>query len=312
MTKHVYILALLMLLPQMIMPRMNTQRSLKKIKSFFNSYAAEKIDQRELSTVGINAISITNINGPITIKTGWKKNSLLLKTSKRAKKQDDLDGLKTIIDSSKEHYIAISTKHINKKVNGFVEYELIVPSMLDIAITITGNGDAFVKDISGAITISTNDTITVINAKKQVHTKTTKKGETLIVNASGPVNAISVNGNITGTAITNSFIAHAKTGKVSVEYAQLPNTSLVDLETTSGSIALMLPTKTSARITGKTTHGTLLSEHPITLTSYTTKLNSSAWNAFKREVDGRIGDGGATISLRSMHGTVKIVETKMV
>ena len=312
MTKHVYTLIALMLCCHITMPGTNSQKSIKKIKSFFNSYPSEKVDQRELCTTNVNSISITNLNGPVTIKTGWKKNSLLLKTTKRTKKQDDLDALKVVIDSSKENSIAITTKQINKKVNGIVEYELIVPSSLDIAINITGNGDAFVKDSDGIINVVTNDNITIINTKKSVHTKTLKKGDTLIANASGPINATSSIGNITGTAIGNNCIAHSTTGKISIAYTQLPPESVVHLETTSGTIALTLPTKTSARITGKTTHGTLLSELPIAITPYTTKLNINAWNTFKKEVDGTLGCGDAAISLRSTHGIIKIIETKMV
>lgn len=286
------------------------QSPLKKITSFLSSYKLEKIDQRELPATSINSISINNINGPITIKTGWKKNSIFLKTIKRAKKEEDLHHIKVVVDSSATDHLAITTKHINQKLVGLVEYELIVPASLDIRLNISGTGDASIKDVNGAINVVTNDNITIINSKKPTSARTLKKGSIHIANAMGPVEAHTHQGNILGENITHSFNAHSTSGKVTVAYKKLPSTSAVDLKTTSGNIILALPTDTNAEIKGHTTHGTLMSDHIITLKPYATQLNSSAWNKFKKEVDGTIGSGEATIALHSIKGNLKITEAK--
>jgi hypothetical protein len=286
------------------------QSSFKKITSFLSNYKLEKIDQRELPATPINSISINNINGPITIKTGWKKNSIFLKTTKRAKKEEDLRHIKVVVDSSKNDHLAITTKHINSKLVGLVEYELIVPASLNITLNISGTGDACIKDVHGAINVVTNDNITISNSKKLVSARTLKKGTINITNALGPVDAQTHQGNITGENIAHSFNAHSTSGKVTVAYKKLPSTGTIDLKTTSGNIILALPTDTNAEIKGHTTHGTLVSDHVITLKPYATQLNSFAWNKFKKEVDGTIGSGEATIALHSIKGNLKISEIK--
>ncbi|HSC24773.1 MAG TPA: hypothetical protein VLB80_00970 [Candidatus Babeliales bacterium] len=286
------------------------QHYCKKIKTFFTNYKLEKTDQQEFSTLSVKNISIDNINGPITIKTGWKKNSLLLKTTKRARKQEDLNNIEVMVDSSKNNYLTITTNYINPKLTGSVEYELIVPTSLNIALTISGNGDAFIKDIYGTINVNTNDNITIINTHKSVTAYTHKKGSITIANTQGPVNVHSYHGNIYGENISHSFNAHSSSGKVIAYCKEVPSISAINLKTISGNIVLALPVETNAEIHGYTEHGTLISDHPITLRPYTTQLNNSAWNKFKKAVDGTIGTGEASIALHSINGNVKIIETK--
>jgi hypothetical protein len=285
------------------------QSPFEKITSFLSGYKLEKIDQRELPTTSINNISISNINGPISIKT-WKKNSIFLKTTKRAKKEEDLDHIKIIVDASTTDHLVITTKHINQKLAGLVEYELIIPASLDITLSISESGDASIKNVHGTINVVTNDNITISKSKKTVSARTLKKGNINIANTLGPIDAHTHHGNINGENIAHSFNAHSTSGKISVAYKKLPSTSAIDLNTTSGHITLALPTDTNAEIKGHTTHGTLISDHIITLKPYATQLNSSAWNKFKKEVDGTIGSGEATIALHSIKGNLKINEIK--
>jgi len=289
-----------------------SKQPLKKIKSLLTRNKPEKVDQKELSTLHVDAITIHNNDGPITIKTGWKKNSLFLKTTKRARKHDNLDNFKIVIDSSNENHLTIATKQIDKKITGSVEYELIVPTTLDVAVSIAGTGAVTIKDLNGKINVVANDAITITNTKNNVSAQTLKKGSIFISNASGPTSAITHQGNIVADNIANSFSAYSATGKVSVNYAKLPSASTVDLETTSGNILLTLPTNTNAEIHGHTAQGTLVSDHYITLKPYATQLNSTAWNKFKKEVNGILGSGEARIALRSTKGNVKIIETKII
>lgn len=310
MKKNVYMILLLTITSSLSTLNCNAKGRLKKVKSFLSGHRVEKVDQREFPAVSIDSISIDNINGPITIKTGWKKDLIFLKTTKHAKKQEDLNNIKVVVDSTKTDHLRISTKHINTKLTGSVEYELIVPASIDITLKISGNGDAFIKDVHGNITVVTNDTITITNPEQLVSARTLKKGSISVINATGPVDANSHYGNINGTNIANSFNAHSTVGKVTVAYKTLPSTSSINLRTTSGNIMLALPTDTNAEIRGYTTHGTIVSDHYITLKPYATQLNSCAWNKFRKEVDGTLGTGEATIALHSSKGNVRITQNK--
>ena len=309
MNKSVYMMLLLTIISPLFTTNCNAKFRMKKIKSYFSGYKLEEINQAERPALSVTSISIDNINGPITIKT-WKKNSIFLKTTKRAKKQEHLDNIQVVVDSRKNNHLSISTKHVNPKLAGLVEYELIVPESLDITLTIAEQGNASIKDVHGTINVVTNDSITITNTKSLTSVRTLKKGSILITNALGPVDAQSHSGNINGENIAGSFSAQSTTGKVTVAYKTLPSTSSINVKTVSGNIMLALPADTNAEIRGHTAHGTLISDHYITLRPYATQLNNSAWNRFKKEVDGTLGSGEATIALHSTNGNVRITENK--
>ncbi len=278
----------------------------EKIKSFLQSNSAEKVDQKEFSATSIQSLSLANINGSVTIKTG-PKNSLFLRTTKRARKESLLDALGVITEIHNNH-LAITTKNNNKRKAGAIDYELIVPTSLDVAINITGYGNVCIKDVHGALDIIVHDNINIINSKKLVSAQTLKKGSISITNAHGPIEAYTQQGNITGENITHNCDARSTSGKISLAYKQVPPTSTINLTTTSGNIQLALPAETNAAICGNTTYGTFMSDHDITLKSYTTKLNKTAWTQFTKNVNGTLGSGDAKIEIKSTKGNVKILE----
>jgi len=159
------------------------------------------------------------------------------------------------------------------------------------------------------IDVVAHDDITIINTKQLASAQSLKKGSINLVNTRGPVEAYTHNGNITGDNIAHNCDARSIKGKINISYKKLPATGSINLKTTSGNIMLALPTDTNAQICGYTTYGTFISDHEITLKSYATKLNKTAWNRFKKEVDGTLGTGDATIIVQSTKGNVKIIET---
>ena len=140
-----------------------------------------------------------------------------------------------------------------------------------------------------------------------VSAETLKKGTISVVNAHGPIEAYTKQGMIIGENIAHNFNARSTSGKIEVSYKKLPSTSSVDLCSTSGNIILALPTDTNAEIYGQTTNGTITSEHEITLSPRTTKLNKTAWTEFTKHVDGTLGDKQASIALHSNKGNIKIL-----
>jgi ribosomal protein L20A (L18A) len=281
----------------------------KKMKAFFCGNVLEKVYQEEFCAASLDMLSLNAINGSIVIKSGPKK-SLFLKTIQRAKKEDNLNAMQVIVDTHVNNHLSITTKDNSKKMRGSIDYELIVPTSLDLALTISGKGNVYIKDVHGIIQVVAQDAIVITNTKELVSAQTLKKGSITVINAVGPVEAYSQQGTIRGENIANSFDAHSIKGKINVVYKKLPTTSLIKLKTVSGNITLALPADTNAEICGYTTQGTLLSEHDITLKPYTTKLNKSAWNKFTKEVNGVLGTGEATIMLHSTKGNVKIIQTK--
>ena len=307
MNKNVYMMLLILFALQSNTIK-GTAQWIEHIKSFFNRRMIEKIDQKEFAADSIDTVCIINTNGSITVKTGPKK-SLFVRTITRVKKNDDLDAIGVAFDESKKNNLVITTKkkkNKNKSI-GSIDYELIVPASINLALTITGKGTVCIKDVQGTIDVTAQDTVSITNTKKLVSAQTFKKGTISVVNAHGPIEAYTQQGMIIGENIAHNFNAESISGKIDVTYKNLPPTSSVDLCSASGNITLALPTTTHAEICGQTTNGTLISEHEIKLNSRTTKLNKVTWAQFTRDVDGTLGNGDASIALRSNKGNIKIL-----
>lgn len=309
MDKNVYMMLLMIIFLSCINHDCFAQFSLsQKIKSFFTRKTVEKVEQKEIPVAALCSLSLSNIHGSVSIKSGPQK-SIFLKSIKHAKTEALLDTLAINVEITHTNHLGVFTSDNNKKNNSYVDYELIVPAFLDIAVNITGKGKVLIKDIQGAIDIVANDNITVLNTKKRISAQTLKKGSITIANACGPVEAYTLKGSIFGENITNSFDARSIKGKMNIAYKKVSAESSINLTTTSGNIILALPMETNATICGNTMYGTLLSDHEITLNPYSTKLNKNAWSYFTKHVEGILGSGDASIKITSTKGNVRIVET---
>jgi len=301
-----YMLLLLAVLPYQTLSLSRIDHCIQKIKSYFQSHCVEKIDHKELSTDSLHSVSICNQKGPITIKTGWKKKYLCLNTVTRAKNKNALDAIKIIIDTKKPHHLAIDTQYSNEHLSGTVEYELIIPTELSIHL-ITKKGDIFVSDISGNITLFTQKgKATIVNTKNNITIESCT--DLYIENATGAIKALAHN-NITIEHAHNNITATTKKGKINIHYKDLSAADTVSLSTESGTIFLTLPLDSHATIHGLTAYGSILCEHYITLQPLTTQLNTLAWNKLKKEVHGTINEGRTHISLSSLYGDIKILQS---
>ncbi len=281
----------------------------KKIKSFFDFSTEKKIEQKEFPASCITSLSIENRYGPITIKTGWKKKSLCLKTIQHSKPKNNAKETNIVIDTSTPHHMSMYTKEYGHPKQLFVEYELIIPTHMNIILT-TEHGDISIENIEGNIKARTHTgSISINNTKGSISAQSLTKGSLYIKKAAGKINAITEYGDIIIQQTNNSITARTKKGKIDVVCEKLPPSESLSLETSSGNILVTLPKEISATINCSTLHGTITSEHYITLKPYTTQLNTIAWNKIKKEIQGTIGSGDASISLSTMYGTIKILET---
>ncbi len=313
MNKNLYITILAISISHIMTVNCGPNRYLQKIKDFFRPSMIEEVEQQEFPAATIESIDITNINGHITIQTGPKK-SLFVKATKRARKANNLDTVAITINENKPNHLGIATRYSgpkNKRNSVIVDYELIVPASLNVKLKTTGRGDIVIKNIQGTIEAVAQDNITIAHTQKSVLAQTIKKGSITILHTAGPIEARTYAGTIKGEHIAHSFYADTTKGNINLTYKNLPSTACLDLKSSSGNIILALPTETSAQVRGHTAYGTFMSEHQIQLKSYTTLLNKQAWIRFKKEIEGTLGSGQATIALRSTKGNIKIIETKM-
>ena len=283
--------------------------SFKKVSAFFGGYPYEEVLQKEYKIEKQGTMIIKNIDGPITITTGWKKNTIFLKAIKKSNKPEQLPYIKVVDKQIAPDKLMIKTEYTQTKTKGFVEYELIVPTDIRLQIS-TNQGAIKIKEIQGPISATTvQGDIEIIKTNNVIHAQTTKTGSIVIDQAHGAISATAHHGDITIDHSYQSILATTSKGHISAICNAVPSTSSIRLETNSGLITLALPTTTNASFRGKTVRGTITSNHYLTLKPCTTKLNTMAWSRFKKEVDGIFGTGEAEIKCRSNYGNIKIVET---
>ncbi len=286
-----------------------TATQFKKVSSFFGGYPYEEILQKEYPIEKQGTVVIENIDGPITITTGWRKNTVFLKATKKSNKIEQLPSIKVVDKQITPEKLLIKTEYIQPKTKGIVEYELIVPTDLQLKISIN-QGAIKIKEIEGPISVKTvQGNIEIIKTNNVIHAETIKSGSIIVDQAHGPISAAAHHGNIIITHSNQSIVATTNKGHISVACTDIPSTGSIRLETHSGPITLALPATTNATFQGKTVRGTITSDHYLTLKPCITKLNTMAWSRFKKEVDGIFGTGEAEIKCRNHYGNIKIVET---
>ncbi len=236
------------------------------------------------------------------------KNSVFVKATKRANKEEFLPEISIKATRSKDKKLIIKTVYAHENIKGEIAYELIVPADIRLQLK-TVNGNINVNGVNGPIAATTiKGNIAITDTQNIIHANVYTKGAISLHNTHGAVSAKTHHGNIIVENAFDSIVASTTKGHITIACNNLPSTSSIRLETTSGPINLALPASVNASIKGQTEYGTLSSEYYITLKPHATKLNTVAWNRYKREVDGILGTGEAEISLRSTYGNVKILE----
>ncbi len=106
-----------------------------------------------------------------------------------------------------------------------------------------------------------------------------------------------VNGNIEVYDGGGNVHAHTTNGNIHLELAHFAGASGASAETTNGSLLIALPANAEANIETRCLNGNFLSELPVAMQS----------SLKPREMHGKIGKGGAPITLRTINGGIRIV-----
>lgn len=166
--------------------------------------------------------------------------------------------------------VTIKTIIDEKKVKGDVDYFIIVPPHINVKVA-THTGSIKIKNIQGTVQAK------VQSGFIEVH-----------------------------EAQNDLFLKNAY-GGVTVTTKELHPSTHILIES-QGAIMVYLPCACNADIHAKTHAGVVTSDLYVTLKPITTKLNSQAWNTFKKEVNAFLGKGGAEVKLVSVNGNIKIME----
>lgn len=287
--------------------QLHAEFSFDSIKAFFGVKVYEQELNQEYQIEKPGILTLQNINGNIRI-TESKEKKLFVKAVKKAKEETHFSSIYFNVNKLQEH--EVENLHIQSilkdpSITGSIDFTLVVPAGMQVRAQ-TKNGSITIDQAQEDILVKTDKgAITIKNSSKTI-TAQTINGPICIANALGNISAITQKGNITIHGAKQSIIAKANKGKIEVTSLQVPDISKIHLTTDAGNISLALPKKTNARLCGKTNQGKIISEIPIKLKPRVTQLNRHAWARVKKEVEGTIGTGETDITLKSLHGTIRI------
>ncbi len=222
---------------------------------------------------------LINVNGPVTIET-WDRDEVDIRAEKAVRgRHENLDKIKIEIESG-SHVIKVNT--VFPKIRGFrgkVSYEIKVPKNIKLEKIRTVNGDI---NIQGPLT--------------DVRVATTN-GDVSITDVSGHLVFSTTNGKVSAEDVHGEISARSTNGNIYLEIDSVSDE--ITASTTNGGITLTIDSKNiDADIEARTTNGRIFIDFPVTIQS---------GQISRRRLDGRIGDGGPLISLKTTNGPIKIL-----
>jgi hypothetical protein len=143
-------------------------------------------------------------------------------------------------------------------------------------------------------------------------TISTDIGPITIVSAPRNVTARTKSGNIEATTHTDGSInTHTENGNITITCEGFSSSSSLFVTAPDGAILVKVPSTTKARLNARSDRGTVKSQLPITIDSFTTKVGKNTWRELQRNIKGTIGDGDAVAPITlSAHGNIVIMEQK--
>ncbi len=223
---------------------------------------------KEYTLATPSTFNITVGSGSITIKS-WSQNKVLIE----ATKYGSLSELQatSIYAKQTNNLFALETRSKESSAAS-VDYLLIVPENSSIRLKNNGSSTVKIKQVSGSLDIALNE------GTIEIHDS------------------------------TNTVVAKTNKGNIKVKQKKFTPTSSIFLETLKGNIALTLPRGTNATIQARTYNGSIETKQPITLSTRIMPLNATTWQQFRRDIEGKLGLGGAPITLETTNGTITLDE----
>jgi len=279
--------------------------SFKSITSYFSKKAQEQVIQQEFKIDPRGTLNVKNIHGNVIVNE-WNHGSVQLKAIKRAKKEELLAEV-DVKTQATEKILNIATKVIKPGSKTEINYELIVPRTVKVNIATT-QGSITIKNLNAPVKAKTeNGSIDIANTRGTV-IASTDQGAIKIASSSGNIRATTVTGKIIIEESSQNVVAKTKKGAIKTVCRNLRSLDTIALSTQSGHIELALPQDVNAELKARTAKGKLTSEHYITTKPQTVRLNKKTWARLRKEVDGTLGTGEATIQLTADSGNIKITK----
>ncbi|MCX6561367.1 MAG: DUF4097 family beta strand repeat-containing protein [Candidatus Aminicenantes bacterium] len=295
------------------------------------AFAEEKIDQKFSKVEALakdGKVIVGNISGTIEVKS-WAEAQVKIeavKTSKAKtmdKAKENLDKVQIVVQKTGE-IVRIETKYPerqdrNESLNVSVSYQIWIPEKASLSVrNVSGTVD--VQNIGGAFdgkVTSGNATLAKLGAGAdfEVVSGTTKASDIV-----GDCNFRSVSGNVTVERVKGSVEAETTSGTlrlIGIEGARsvrakvlsgnvtydgkLEKDGRYSLEAMSGRVEMTLPGDSSFELSAESFSGGISTDFAVTMTGRISEGHGPV-----REMRGTVGNGGASVRLKTFSGSVSL------
>lgn len=226
----------------------------------------EKFDQTYPLTAD-GVVSLENINGDVEI-VGWEKNEVSLEAVKRAKSDEGLQQIEILVDREPSR-LSIKTKYPKGKW-GFFWFG-------------GNNGRA---EVRYKLMVPAGASLKKIDT---VNSDITVRG------VRGAMDLDTVNGTIEASGLTANGRFDTVNGSITIDYDSLPEGTKVLLDSVNGSCRIKLPKDASFNLEADNVNGRVSCDLPITLEK-----------TGRHHLRGKVGNGGASVRLDSVNGSLRV------
>ncbi len=242
------------------------------------------------------SVSITNYDGPVTIRQAPGKQVLITAVSHSDKVEVDETGT--------GNRIGLRT-HILQRAegnDGSVSYDVQVPPGMSLVIH-SGSGPITAEGVQGDMSLEGDASQVTVSGggNGHVHVRTIGGPVKLTNISNGHVEITSVSGDVTLNSVSGSFLSVNTTkGKIIFDGDVTPGASYT-LSTHSGDIDMTLPASASVDITARSVSGKVQNDFP-----FQAKAHPSFTVAQGRSFAGTSNAGSSGVQLRSFSGNIRV------
>lgn len=278
----------------------------KKAQAFFGICSFQQTSEQRYDQQP-KKIIIKNNGGNITIRGSENQKDITLKLTKKTTAQENLSKINAVYDWQADGTVTFHTQAPSSS-KSFLDYELLVPQGVALDIT-TKLGSIIITNVKGTVVGKTDEgNIALSHLAQETTAAIGNKGNITINKIDANLTAQTAQGNIEINGSSQGIIALTRKGSIKAHCIDLPHTSSIKLTSDSGNINCSLAPGTNAQLYAKALHGSITSDHYVTIKSYKTQLNQHAWKRFKQEIAGELGTGESEINITTNNGDIKLLD----
>ncbi|MDT5269697.1 MAG: hypothetical protein QOH49_1883 [Acidobacteriota bacterium] len=216
-------------------------------------------------------VSLSNINGAVKVQT-WERAEVKVDAVKRAYTAERLREAQIKVDASSNR-VRIETEYPDSTLRWSDRDGERHENPANVEYTLT---------VPRGVNI---DEINLIN------------GNLSIAGVAGPVKASSINGHLTAVGLSGPVNLSVVNGRLEATLDRLSDAGDVNLSAVNGPLVVTLPSDANATLRASTVHGGITNDFnlPVRVGEYV-----------GRDLEGRIGTGGADVRLSNVNGSVNI------